>query len=140
MNFSLLAAFVFWILSYFQSSSTFAPNLLFQLLKEFTFIMSDEKPKTYTLKEISEHSSNDSVWVLINNGVYDVSKFLEEHPGGPEVLMDWAGKEATEAFEDVGHSSDARELMKNYKIGELCEEDQKSKAKVNGTSSWCVLQ
>lgn len=31
------------------------------------------------------------------------------------------GKDATEAFEDVGHSSDARQLMAEYKIGELCE-------------------
>ena len=32
-----------------------------------------------------------------------------------------AGKVATENFEDVGHSTDARELMKQYQIGELCE-------------------
>lgn len=34
--------------------------------------------KTYTLKEIGEHNSKESLWLLINNGVYDVSKFLEE--------------------------------------------------------------
>lgn len=32
-----------------------------------------------------------------------------------------SGKNATESFEDIGHSTDARELMKQYKIGELCE-------------------
>ncbi len=37
------------------------------------------------------------------------------------MLIDQAGRDATEAFEDVGHSSDARNLMKQYKIGELCE-------------------
>lgn len=40
--------------------------------------MSEEKLKTYTLEEIAEHSSNDSIWILINNGVYDVTQFLEE--------------------------------------------------------------
>lgn len=35
--------------------------------------------------------------------------------------MEQAGREATDAFEDVGHSSDARELMKKYKIGEVIE-------------------
>lgn len=34
--------------------------------------------KMYTLKEIGEHNSKESLWLLINNGVYDVSKFLEE--------------------------------------------------------------
>ncbi|GFX81497.1 cytochrome b5 [Trichonephila clavipes] len=102
--------------------------------------MSEEKIKSFTLKEIAEHSNSDSAWVLINDGVYDVTKFLDEHPGGPETLLDWAGKEATEAFEDVAHSVDARTLMENYKIGELSEEDQKEKPKANGSSSWCVLQ
>jgi cytochrome b involved in lipid metabolism len=35
--------------------------------------------------------------------------------------LEQAGKDGTEAFEDVGHSTDARELMKKYKIGELVE-------------------
>ena len=44
-----------------------------------------------------------------------------QHPGGEEVLIEQAGKDATESFEDVGHSTDARDIMKKYKIGELCE-------------------
>lgn len=41
------------------------------------------------------------------------------------MLLEMAGKETTEAFEDVGHSTDARELMKKYKIGELIESERK---------------
>lgn len=37
------------------------------------------------------------------------------------MLLEQAGKDGTESFEDVGHSSDARELMVQYKIGELVE-------------------
>lgn len=40
--------------------------------------------------------------------------------------MEQAGKEATEAFEDVGHSTDARDLMKKYKVGELVESERKN--------------
>lgn len=47
--------------------------------------------------------------------------FSLQHPGGEEVLIEQAGKDATEEFEDVGHSSDAREIMQKYKIGELIE-------------------
>lgn len=42
-----------------------------------------------------------------------------KHPGGEEVLLEQAGSHATEAFEDVGHSTDARQLMKTYKIGRI---------------------
>lgn len=41
-------------------------------------------------------------------------------------MLEQAGKEATEAFEDVGHSTDARDLMKKYKIGELVESERKN--------------
>lgn len=44
---------------------------------------------------------------------------LQQHPGGEEVLREQAGGDATENFEDVGHSTDARELSKTYIIGEL---------------------
>lgn len=44
---------------------------------------------------------------------------LFQHPGGEEVLLEQAGRDATESFEDVGHSIDAREMLKQYYIGEI---------------------
>jgi len=51
--------------------------------------------------------------------VYDVTKYLEEHPGGSEVLLDHGGKYADDMFEDIGHSGDARSKLKTLLIGEL---------------------
>lgn len=53
--------------------------------------------------------------------IYQSFILFQQHPGGEEVLLEQAGKDATEEFEDVGHSSDAREVMQKYKIGELIE-------------------
>jgi cytochrome b involved in lipid metabolism len=39
--------------------------------------------------------------------------------GGEEVLLDVGGQDATEAFEDVGHSDEAREILEGLKIGVL---------------------
>lgn len=58
-----------------------------------------------------------------------------QHPGGEEVLLEQGGKDATEQFEDVGHSTDARTMMKDYLIGELNEED-KSNVKDQGPKKW----
>jgi len=91
--------------------------------------------KTFTLAECSKHNDNRSPWLVIHNNVYDVTEFLNEHPGGEEVLLEQAGKEASEAFEDVGHSSDARELMKKYQIGELVEADRKQ-VNEKGSPKW----
>jgi cytochrome b5 len=39
--------------------------------------------------------------------------------GGEEVLLDVAGQDATEAFEDVGHSDEAREILSGLQVGKL---------------------
>jgi cytochrome b involved in lipid metabolism len=91
--------------------------------------------KRFSKKEVGEHTDKKSTWIIINDNVYDVTKFLEEHPGGEEVLLEQAGKDATENFEDVGHSTDARTMMKEYHIGELNEEE-KSHVGEKSNSKW----
>lgn len=54
--------------------------------------------------------------------VYDVTKYLEDHPGGSAILIEVAGSDATEAFEEVGHSDEAREQLKPYYVGDLPSE------------------
>ncbi|XP_037432352.1 cytochrome b5-like [Triticum dicoccoides] len=71
----------------------------------------------FTMEEVAQHHSSNDCWLLIAGKVYDVTKFLEEHPGGEEILLSLAGMDATTNFEDVGHSSDAREMMDMYYIG-----------------------
>jgi cytochrome b involved in lipid metabolism len=45
--------------------------------------------------------------------------FVDEHPGGEEVLLDVGGQDSTEAFEDVGHSDEAREILEGLLVGNL---------------------
>ncbi|CAH0388228.1 unnamed protein product [Bemisia tabaci] len=85
-----------------------------------------EEAVVFTFEEIKQLTDNKRNLLVIHNGVYDVAEFLNEHPGGEEVLLEHAGKDATENFEDVGHSTDAREMMAKYKIGELAESDRKA--------------
>jgi len=84
--------------------------------------------KVFTYSEIKKMCESDNATLLvIHDSVYNVTDFLNEHPGGEEVLLEQLGKDATEAFEDVGHSSDARDMMKKYKIGELSESERTKK-------------
>ncbi|KAN0060953.1 hypothetical protein ACQY0O_006687 [Thecaphora frezii] len=75
--------------------------------------------RTVSMQELAQHNSHENLWLLIDGKVYDVAKFLDEHPGGDEVLLTEAGKDATEAFEDVGHSDDARALLGPMLVGEI---------------------
>lgn len=90
--------------------------------------------KIITRAELAEHKSARSIWMAIHDKVYDVSKFLEEHPGGEEVLLEQGGQDATEQFEDVGHSTDARELLEQYEVGELAEADRQQQKTTKKTT------
>ncbi|KYK59623.1 hypothetical protein DCS_00756 [Drechmeria coniospora] len=51
--------------------------------------------------EVAEHNSAKSAWVIIHSNAYDVTDFLAEHPGGPKVILKYAGKDASEEFDPI---------------------------------------
>ncbi|KAJ8340129.1 hypothetical protein SKAU_G00347620 [Synaphobranchus kaupii] len=88
-------------------------------------VVSESSVKYYTLEEIKSHNMCKDTWLVIHDKVYDITCFLEEHPGGEEVLLEQAGADATESFEDVGHSIDAREMLEQYLVGEVHMDDRR---------------
>jgi L-lactate dehydrogenase (cytochrome) len=48
--------------------------------------------------ELAAHKSETSCWLAINGVVYDMTEFLNEHPGGKSILLKYAGSDATRAF------------------------------------------
>ncbi|XP_011311429.1 cytochrome b5 [Fopius arisanus] len=79
--------------------------------------------KQFRRSELTETDSKSTRFV-IHDKVYDVTLFLNEHPGGEEVLLDHHGKDASEDFDDVGHSTDALDIMKKYLVGEVVPEER----------------
>lgn len=72
-----------------------------------------------TKEELSLHNKEDSIWLGWEGVVYDVSDFVEDHPGGKEVMLAWAGKEIDEMFLDPlchKHSSFALKLLKEQPV------------------------
>ncbi|KVH89016.1 cytochrome b5-like [Cynara cardunculus var. scolymus] len=88
--------------------------------------------KILSFQEVSKHNLKTDCWLIISGKVYDVTAFLDDHPGGDDVLILATEKDATEDFEDVGHSQDAKDLMKDYYIGEIDSKSmlQKNKRKM----------
>jgi cytochrome b involved in lipid metabolism len=94
--------------------------------------MSDDR-RVFTRASLVEFAQQNKskTYVSIHENVFEVSQFLDEHPGGKEVLLDYRilneFRDATEAFEDNGHSLDARDLMKKFQVGSLdTKKDTKS--------------
>jgi cytochrome b involved in lipid metabolism len=78
-----------------------------------------------TLAEISKHNNSDSCWLIIENKVYDVTKFLDQHPAGPGIIANYCGREATVAFntqDGAGqHSPQAKQTLQTYYLGNLAK-------------------
>ena len=75
-------------------------------------------PRQISLAEVEKHVAYDDLWLVIAGKVYDVTAFMDDHPGGGEIMLNAAGKDGTDDFEDVGHSPNAYEQLKKFYIGE----------------------
>ncbi|XHG06338.1 hypothetical protein AWENTII_009543 [Aspergillus wentii] len=88
-------------------------------IKEMKAQWHAEVQPEYTLKDVAAHNLKDDIWIVIHGQVFDITKYMQDHPGGADVLVEVAGSDATAAYEDIGHSEDAREIMQPYMIGTL---------------------
>lgn len=76
-------------------------------------------PAKISASQLSEHNKASDCWMAIEGKVYNVTDFVDEHPGGDEIILADAGKDGTEGFNDVGHSEDARKLLEPMYVGDL---------------------
>jgi cytochrome b involved in lipid metabolism len=73
----------------------------------------------YSLEDVSIHNTPNDVWIIIHGRVYEVTTWLENHPGHPEVIQEIAGKDVTKEFESIYHSMAARHKLAEFEIGSL---------------------
>ncbi|SGY16805.1 BQ5605_C012g06997 [Microbotryum silenes-dioicae] len=58
--------------------------------------------KTFSAAEVNKHKSAESAWTIVDGGVYDVTEFLEDHPGIfvrlAKILLNSCGKDSSDSF------------------------------------------
>jgi cytochrome b involved in lipid metabolism len=56
--------------------------------------------KTFTAADVAKHDqkASDGMYIIVDNSVYDVTNFVDEHPGGAKILKRVAGKDASKQF------------------------------------------
>jgi len=52
-------------------------------------------------EELAKHNTDSDCWVAVGDKVYDLTDFLNEHPAGPDSILELAGKDGTEAFDAI---------------------------------------
>ncbi|KAM0811540.1 putative Cytochrome b2 [Seiridium cardinale] len=71
-----------------------------------------------TRSEVEEHASEQSCWIIIDNSVYDVTDFLDSHPGGATVILKYGGGDATAAFTPIHPADTLQKFLKpQQKLG-----------------------
>jgi L-lactate dehydrogenase (cytochrome) len=80
----------------------------------------DTQAVKLTGEEIAKHNSREDCWVIVQGKAYDVTEFLPEHPGGPKIILKYAGKDATSEYEPI-HPPDTLDkfLDKSKHLGEV---------------------
>ncbi|XP_042064623.1 cytochrome B5-like protein [Salvia splendens] len=74
--------------------------------------------KAYTKADVSSHNKRTDCWIIIKDKVYDVTSYVEEHPGGDAILVH-AGDDSTEGFFGPQHATRVFDMIEDFYIGNL---------------------
>ncbi|KAH7035967.1 FMN-dependent dehydrogenase-domain-containing protein [Microdochium trichocladiopsis] len=81
---------------------------------------------SFSVSEVRRHASRKSCWIIIDNTVYDVTDFVDLHPGGARILLNYGGRDATHAFAPV-HAPDTltKHLTPQQRLGTVLVAEHK---------------
>ncbi|KAI9662588.1 MAG: hypothetical protein M1821_008755 [Bathelium mastoideum] len=79
--------------------------------------------KQISANEVKEHSTVEKgLYIIIDNNVYEMGGFVDEHPGGAKILKRVGGKDASKQFWKYHNESVMKKYQDRLKIGSLKEE------------------
>ena len=77
----------------------------------------------FTSEQVAKHNTKEDCYLIINGNVYNVTSFIDQHPGGAERILFFCGQDATQAFMTRGdkgnHPDKAQKLLENFRIGSI---------------------
>lgn len=75
---------------------------------------------SYSMADVATHKDGTSCWTTVNGGVYDVTSWINQHPGGSEAILSLCGKDGSGAFTDQhGGQMQPEQELASFKIGVL---------------------
>lgn len=100
-----------------------SPNPKIETMTPSPFVNTEVNNKL-TISNVAFHNSITDCWIIISNNVYNVTDYIKKHEGGMEMILNFCGRDATQAFktksgEDNNHSTKAYNMLNGYLLGAL---------------------
>ena len=73
-----------------------------------------------TATEIKKHTTAKDCWSIVNGKVYNLTSYVQKHPGGASVISNICGKDGTNSFSiEHGSSSKPNNVLSSFLLGNL---------------------
>ena len=75
--------------------------------------------KTFSKEDVASHKTPDDLFIIVDEDVYDMTKFQTEHPGGQKILQRVGGKDASKQFWKYHNESILKKYKGQLQVGSL---------------------
>lgn len=80
------------------------------------------KPTETPLQKVTRHNQKNNCWIIYQGSIYDITAYFGSHPGGDQLMLQYCGKDATQAFDSKDnvppnpHSASAFDILQRYRV------------------------
>ncbi|KAI9052684.1 hypothetical protein LZ554_004023 [Drepanopeziza brunnea f. sp. 'monogermtubi'] len=75
--------------------------------------------KTFTTADVAAHNKPNDLYIVVDEDVYDLTAFADEHPGGKKILTRVAGKDASKQFWKYHNEGILKKYKPKLQVGSL---------------------
>lgn len=81
----------------------------------------DKPLRKYTMEEVSRHNARCDLWIVVDGRAYDVTSYVDKHPGGYLPMENMAGKDCTDVFANYHAARIYKHMLPAFLVGEVCD-------------------
>jgi len=79
------------------------------------------RPREVTRRELAQHKTRRDAWMALNGLVYNVTDYMDYHPGGWDELVRGAGRDATQMFNEIHKWVNYQGMLEACLVGKLVD-------------------
>ena len=98
-------------------------------------MVSKPPPGYYSEQDVAKHKMPGDCWIMANGYVYDCSRYLAKHPGGPRAILNRAGQDATKDFDF--HTRQGKNIWKRLQVGRVAHCTSQARSESDGECCIC---